>query len=133
MFRHSCGNCHFCNTRRPSDITIADFWGHEKQDPNFNADNKGVNLVLINTEKGNKLFEAIRDRLNVINAEKQNYLQPNLIHPSKVHRKRMQFEQDYVKHGFEYVYNKKYPDAPLYRRGLSLIKRIVKKLIRYHK
>lgn len=25
MFRHSCGKCHFCNTKRPSDITIADF------------------------------------------------------------------------------------------------------------
>ena len=133
MFRHSCGNCHFCNTRRPSDITIADFWGHEKQDPAFNADNKGVNLVLINTEKGNKLFEAVRNRLDVINAEKQNYLQPNLIHPSKVHRKRLQFQQDYEKHGFEYVYNKKYSDVPLYRHGLSLIKRIIKKIIRYHK
>lgn len=25
MLRQSCGNCHFCNTARPSDITIADF------------------------------------------------------------------------------------------------------------
>lgn len=25
MFRHSCGKCHFANTQRPSDITIADF------------------------------------------------------------------------------------------------------------
>ena len=25
MFRKSCGNCHFANTKRPSDITIADF------------------------------------------------------------------------------------------------------------
>ena len=133
MFRHSCGNCHFCNTRRPSDITIADFWGHQNQDPNFNADDKGVNLVLINTPKGKELFEAVKERLNVIEAEKKNYLQPNLRYPSEIHRKRMQFEQDYVKYGFEYVYNKKYPAAPIYRRGLSLIKRIIKKLLRYHK
>lgn len=25
MFRKSCGKCHFTNTVRPSDITIADF------------------------------------------------------------------------------------------------------------
>lgn len=30
MFRHSCGKCHFTNIQRPSDITIADFWGIEK-------------------------------------------------------------------------------------------------------
>lgn len=30
--RHSCGNCHFCNIHRPSDITIADFWGWKRQD-----------------------------------------------------------------------------------------------------
>lgn len=51
MFRHSCGKCHFANTQRPSDITIADFWGWEKTDPEFNKDNKGVSLVLVNTEK----------------------------------------------------------------------------------
>lgn len=51
MFRHSCGKCHFTNIQRPSDITIADFWGIEKVDPNINSDDKGVSLILINTEK----------------------------------------------------------------------------------
>ena len=61
MFRHSCGKCHFCNTTRPSDITIADFWGWEKTDPNFNQDDKGVSLILVNTHKGREIFEAVRD------------------------------------------------------------------------
>lgn len=55
MFRHSCGICHFANLQRPSDITIGDFWGWERVDPHFNADNKGVSLVLVNTRKG-RLF-----------------------------------------------------------------------------
>lgn len=50
-FRYSCGKCHFCNTRRPSDITIADYWGWQKTDPNINKDDKGVSLVFVNTEK----------------------------------------------------------------------------------
>ena len=33
MFRLSCGKCHFANTRRPSDITLGDFWGWERFDP----------------------------------------------------------------------------------------------------
>lgn len=103
MFRHSCGKCHFCNTTRPSDITIADFWGWEKTDPNFNQDDKGCSLVLVNTPKGRSIFEAVRDKLNTIPTELDNCLQPNLQHPSGIHPKRMQFEKDYIKHGFKYV------------------------------
>ena len=88
MFRESCGDCHFCNTIRPSDITLADFWGWEKQDPTFNIDNKGVNLLLINTEKGRRLFEAIKPNLEVIIASPNAYLQPNLRKPSKIHKNR---------------------------------------------
>ena len=103
MFRHSCGKCHFCNTTRPSDITIADFWGWEKTDPDINRDNKGVSLVLVNTPKGREIFEAVKDKLNTIPAELENCLQPNLQRPSVIHPKRMDFERDYIKHGFKYV------------------------------
>lgn len=103
MFRKSCGKCHFTNTKRPSDITIADFWGWEKTDPKFNADNKGVSLVLLNTEKGRKLFETVKDRMNVVPAELDNCLQPNMLHPSEIHPDRDAFEQDYISHNFKYV------------------------------
>lgn len=106
MFRKSCGKCHFTNTVRPSDITIADFWGWEKTDPNFNADDKGCSLVLVNTEKGRLLFNAVKDRMNIIPAELDSCLQPNMLHPSKMHPKRDKFEVEYIKNGFEYVYLK---------------------------
>lgn len=103
MFRHSCGKCHFCNTTRPSDITIADFWGWEKTDPDINQDDKGVSLVLVNTPKGREIFEAVKDKLNTIPAELENCLQPNLQHPSVIHPKRMDFEKEYIKYGFKHV------------------------------
>lgn len=106
IFRQSCGKCHFTNTRRPSDITIADFWGWEKTNPTINADDKGVSLVLINTEKGRELFEKIKDQMITIPAKLDNCLQPNLQYPSAIHPKRMQFEKDYIKRGFKYVYYK---------------------------
>ena len=68
LFRNSCYSCRYACNERVSDITIADFWGWEKTNPNFNKDNKGCSLVLLNTEKGCKLFEAIKDRLNTIPA-----------------------------------------------------------------
>ena len=103
MFRKSCGNCHFTNTRRPSDITIADFWGWEKTDPNFNADNKGASLVLLNTEKGRKLFETVKDRMNIIPANLEDVMQPNMIHPSEIHPQRDKFEKLYSERGFLFV------------------------------
>lgn len=106
MFRKSCGNCHFTNTKRPSDITIADFWGWEKTDSKFNADNKGCSLVLLNSEKGRKLFEAVKGRMNTIPANLEDCLQPNMLHPSVMHTKRNQFEKEYTSRGFKYVYLK---------------------------
>lgn len=106
MFRQSCGKCHFCNTRRPSDITIADFWGWEKTDPEINKDDKGLSLVLVNTEKGKFLFDAVKESMDVIPAELENCLQTHLRMPSDIHPLRMQFEEDYNKKGFEYVYLK---------------------------
>lgn len=56
--RPSCHNCPAKGGKSHSDITIADFWGIENVIPNIN-DDKGVSLVLINTEKGKKLWEAL--------------------------------------------------------------------------
>lgn len=101
MFRKSCGKCHFANTRRPSDITIADFWGWERTNPKANEDDKGLSLILCNTEKGRKLFEAVQKDLDYFPAELENVIQPNMQHPSPIHDHRDQFEQDYKKHGFK--------------------------------
>jgi hypothetical protein len=106
MFRHSCGVCHFSNITRPSDITLADFWGWENAVPEFNNDDKGVSLVLLNTEKGKQLFEKASKCLEIQAVDIDDCLQPNLQHPSKIHPKRSQFEEDYKKHGFRYVFNK---------------------------
>ena len=104
MFRHSCGACKYTNLQRPSDITIADFWGWEKIDSQINADDKGVSLVFCNTKKGLDLFDAVKDYMNVIPADLDNCMQPNLKSPTIIHPKRVQFERDYARKGFEYVF-----------------------------
>lgn len=136
MFRKSCGNCHFTNIKRPSDITIADFWGWENTDSAFNADNKGVSLVLLNTEKGRKLFDAVQDRMNTIPAELDKCLQPNMQHPSEMHPLSDNFFSDYSQKGFKYVmwkYGENYPPTFLRKKSkrlLDKIKRFIKKMTR---
>ena len=127
MFRHSCGKCHYTNTKRPSDITIADFWGWEKTDPNINADDKGVSLVLVNTEKGRELFEAVKNRMTVIPAKLEDCLQPNLQHPSVIHPKRMEFERDYQRKGFLYVM-RKYGDMGMNYQMKKFLNRVKAKI-----
>lgn len=126
MFRHSCGNCHFCNTKRPSDITIADFWRWEKTDPVFNKDDKGVSLLLINTDKGRILWNLIKSDMDYFPAELQKVMQKNLHNPSKIHPKRMKFEMDYAKKGFEYVYHHHYYDKSFIMRIYTKLKNIIK-------
>lgn len=127
MFRQSCGKCHFANTKRPSDITIADFWGWEKTAPEFNKDDKGVSLVLVNTEKGKLLFDKVKDRMNVFPARLEDCLQTHLRKPSDIHPLRIQFEEDYKRKGFEYVYLK-YSIPSRYRRYRFIWKMRIKRI-----
>lgn len=99
--RKSCSVCPFTNLRRPSDVTIADYWGWEKTDVDFNKDNKGVSLVLVNTLRGNSLFENVKSALNVIPAKLENCLQPNLQHTFAENPRRDSFEKYYAEYGLE--------------------------------
>lgn len=128
MFRHSCEICHFANLKRPSDITIADFWGWQKTDPNFNADDKGCSLILCNTEKGLGWFNFCKKDLNWMPAEIENCIQPNLQNPSKMHRNRMNFERDYKRFGFRYVLYRYGNIGPIYKIGKMWFR--IKKVMR---
>lgn len=83
--RPSCGNCHFCNLHRPSDATLADYWGFERTSADFNADDKGCSLLLINTQKGEDLFNIVKNDINYIEASLPNVMQGHLKEPSKLH------------------------------------------------
>ena len=106
MLRHSCSICHYTNLYRPSDITLADFWGWENNVPGVNNDDKGVSLVLINTEKGKHVWKKTSQRLDVKGVDVRNSLQPNLQRPTQTHPKRKNFEKDYSRRGFIYTAKK---------------------------
>ena len=95
--------------QRPSDITIGDFWGWERVDAHFNADNKGVSLVLVNTQKGRLFFDETKKWIDYIETDPQHCMQLNLQSPTAIHPRRDDFERDYINHGFLYV-GRKYGD-----------------------
>lgn len=128
IFRHSCQECYFTNLKRPSDITIADFWGWEKSDPTFNADDKGASLILINTERGKEVFKEVNKDLTIFPVKLNNCIQPNLQHPSIMHPKRLNLENDYMHNGFTYILKKygNYGWEYHIRRFLRKIKILIK-------
>lgn len=72
--RPSCHNCKCKNGASCSDLTIGDYWGIKSIMPDF-SDDKGIGLVLINTEKGNNIFNCLdmeSRRSNLENAKSMN-------------------------------------------------------------
>lgn len=56
--RYSCYDCPFARIPRQGDITLADYWGIKMYFPDIEAD-KGVSLMLINSDKGKTVFKDI--------------------------------------------------------------------------
>lgn len=53
-----CGECQYNCLPRASDITLGDFWKVNLSHPYY-KDDKGVSCVIINSKKGEKLFETV--------------------------------------------------------------------------
>ena len=105
MMRPACYNCKYTNFNRPSDITIADFWGIERHLPDF-FDNKGVSLVLVNNPKGEKLFNNIRNDIEFKESNIDVCAHSPLHQPAKPSPKRNAFWLGYRKYGYKYVVTK---------------------------
>lgn len=56
--RPSCPLCVNKGDNYFSDITLGDYWGVENRDPDMD-DDRGTSVVLIRTDKGRRLFDAI--------------------------------------------------------------------------
>lgn len=57
--RPSCHECKSKEGRSGSDLTIADFWGIDKLNPQMD-DDKGTSLVLVNTNKGAATYSNLQ-------------------------------------------------------------------------
>lgn len=126
MHRESCYNCVYTNFNRCGDLTIGDFWGWDKICHQYNQqmnDDKGVSLVLSNSEKGDSILTNLLDGHIKIECALKDCIQPMLVSPVKKPIARDIFLQDYQNRGFEYV-AKKYSDLGLKYRFISLIYRL---------
>ena len=68
IIRVSCFECAFASKERITDITMGDFWGIDKIEPEID-DDIGISLAIVNTDKGARLMEGIAPQ---IYAEERN-------------------------------------------------------------
>ncbi|MCO5385776.1 MAG: Coenzyme F420 hydrogenase/dehydrogenase, beta subunit C-terminal domain [Desulfosporosinus sp.] len=116
-FRPSCYYCPFAKTLRVSDITIGDFWGIEIIKPELN-DNKGLSLVLVNTQKGRNLFKNVDGITYIESVDLYNAIKFNgqLKAPVQANKSREQFMSDLKLLKFETLIQRYLKPRPLVNR-----------------
>lgn len=128
--RPSCYNCHSKSVERESDITLADFWGIDKVCPEL-FDDKGTSLVLVNSEKGRRLFDEIAGQMRYAEVDMQEALKYNPAAYKSVLKnpKREAFFEMIDDVSFDKAI-KECCKVPVIKRILRPVKRIIRKVIK---
>lgn len=100
--RPSCYECLFSNLDRPGDLTIGDFWGVEQVFANM-YDQEGVSLVLVNSQKGNKVFQKLLPSLFYCETSYDKCLQQPLSCTTAAPKESVVFWETYEKKGYAFA------------------------------
>ena len=108
--RENCFHCPYAEPKRCSDLTLGDYWGVEKYQPQILKSNdgifdefKGISAILVNTRRGKELLEGINAIL--IPAEVESIVSGNsqLRHPVSKGKLYTQIKEVYRKRGYKAV------------------------------
>lgn len=127
--RQSCYDCKFKGVERRCDITLGDFWGIERIQPD--AKNKlGTSLVLVHSKKGSDLMRAVIQELKISNIDLREILGKHnisLTESCSEHPCRRNFfndqETDYQKLADKYCIPKR---KNLFKRVIGKVRRVLK-------
>ncbi len=77
FMRPACYECRFKGFPRKGDITLADFWGIEKINKQLDND-MGTSMVLVNSHKGQELFDKTRNKIKFQEINSQDVFNDNV-------------------------------------------------------
>lgn len=105
-YTENCYTCHYARTERVGDLTIGDSWGTKNQDEL----NKGISLILCQTEKGNELIKEMQFRFEEADINNAITSNQQLVHPSIIPEQRDAFFRN-IRHGmgFNKAVGRAYP------------------------
>lgn len=93
--RPSCHQCKFCHKNRPTDLTLADFWGVQDVLPEM-YDGKGTSLVFIHSAKGKELFESLPAKKMKTEFDRAIQYNPSMVRPSIPSKNRQRFFEEFI-------------------------------------
>lgn len=127
--RPSCYECPFKGFPQKSDITLADFWGIENIDKTMDQD-KGTSLVMVNSSKGQRLFDKIKPDLTCKQFTMEDARRGNPAMYSSLHSvgtDREKFFNDLDKYPFDVVAKRHFP-LPTFSSRLQFRFRSLKRI-----
>ena len=127
ILRECCYECPYKSLERQGDITIADAWGIAHAAPQFD-DNKGVSLVLCNSEKGQKWLDLALQECDFMECDIKDYMQEPLMRSFEKPDNYETFWRDYFTKDFADIIKERYEDSVKTHIRWRL-KRIVKAIV----
>lgn len=133
--RMSCYSCKYATDSRVGDLTIGDYWNISNEFPDLDV-SAGFSAVLINTEKGKKLFAEMSAGLNVYETKLDAVIKGNgnLSSPSPLPESRKDIYTRIAREGYGAVAKKdcKYQYVrPFVRKYMPKgVKKLLKKLLK---
>lgn len=110
IMRKNCYSCKYTNANRPGDITIGDYWGIEKEHPEYLGKNKideskGVSVIIANTQKGVDVIEQNSQLFELYESTFEKAARGNaqLNSPIKYDPKREDILKLYAESGWEVI------------------------------
>lgn len=120
--RPSCYKCPYKSIAHSSDFTLADCWGIDKREPDFN-DNKGVSLLLINSAKAEHIFADISSELDYLEVNIKDYMQLPFRQSCKLNvKRRIRFWHEFETEPFSFIVK---------RYGAGSIEERIKKIVNF--
>ena len=131
--KESCHNCQFREGKSGSDLTIADYWGAEIEAKEMD-DNKGLSLVIANTNRGEELLNKINENilLKVTDFHRAIKYNKSFIESSKENKDKTNFFELAEKRGYKKAFYKycKEKNSTIIKRNIRMafgrVKRVIK-------
>ena len=138
IYRDSCYECPFASSERSGDLTIGDYWGIDKCNPELLFENngpflkeKGISCILVNTEKGSDLL--LKDNLycSLVEVDKADVIRGNtqLNHPIELTDKREKIMTSYRIHGYAGI-EKRFSSEIKQKKIRNAVSRIIPKSVK---
>lgn len=114
--RNSCFSCIYAKPDRISDLTIGDFWGLKSE--KIGDCEKGVSMIMINTNTGVAVFESIKNNIIFEERHKEDAISNNeqLNHPHKRTFRERIFKMLYPFFGYQFSLILSIPERVIYSK-----------------